>query len=360
MALTYSWVYNPTIENHVTITSSSQSTKSAQAPMPSSRLGNEATKWPHDKHHLKVYFMSGSDYEKQLVESLVTQHYNSIPMRLRFKFPSPGDIYSSDIRVLFTHESKAYYGRDAQKHPGEPTLWLKRNPGLNRPDDNRAKLQADILHEFGHALSLKHEHKHPGCNIQWNYPVIKHSGWDDHKARMNYAKSTSTAQNYRWDNKPYDRKSIMHYSVRRGETQSGLLQIPTNTVLSDGDREMLSRLYPPVVIAKPSVKLLVAPEKEHKKKKREPTRRLDLVPDPKVRKTDNASATVKGGGTVVVSDNAQVVVYGDSIARASDNASVWVKGSGSARVKDNASVQFSGKGSGKATGNGSLESYVSR
>lgn len=285
MALTYSWVYNPTIENHVTITSSSQSTKSAQAPMPSSRLGNEATKWPHDKHHLKVYFMSGSDYEKQLVESLVTQHYNSIPMRLRFKFPSPGDIYSSDIRVLFTHESKAYYGRDAQKHPGEPTLWLKRNPGLNRPDDNRAKLQADILHEFGHALSLKHEHKHPGCNIQWNYPVIKHSGWDDHKARMNYAKSTSTAQNYRWDNKPYDRKSIMHYSVRRGETQSGLLQIPTNTVLSDGDREMLSRLYPPVVIAKPSVKLLVAPEKEHKKKKREPTRRLDLVPDPKVRKT---------------------------------------------------------------------------
>ncbi|KAI1199528.1 hypothetical protein F5X97DRAFT_322258 [Nemania serpens] len=382
MASSYSSALSNIIENYVTTTYPTQRTRSAQAPTSSSRLGNEATKWPHDKHRLKVYFMNGSDYEKQLVESLVTKHYNSIPMRLRFEFPSPGSKSSSDIRVLFTTESKAYYGRDAQKHPGEPTLWLNRNPGFNRPDDNRAKLQADILHEFGHALSLKHEQKHPGCNIQWNYPVIKqNSGWDDHKARRAYAKSTSTADNYRWDNKPYDRKSIMHYSVRRGETQSGLLQIPMNTVLSDGDRTMLSRLYPPpVVIPKPSTKLLVAPEKEHRKKK-ESTRRLDLVPDPKTPKTrktrigdnksasveggyvvvsDNASVTVKGGGTVVASDNANVVVYGDSIVRASDNASVWVRGSGSAAVKDNASVRFSGKGSGKVSDNGSLQSYMSR
>ncbi|KAI1166414.1 hypothetical protein F5B18DRAFT_659862 [Nemania serpens] len=322
--------------------------------------------------------MNGSDHERQLVESLVTKHFNSIPMRLRFEFPSSGDIRSSDIRVLFTTESKAYYGRDARKRPGEPTLWLNRNPGLNRPDDNRAKLQADILHEFGHALSLVHEHKHPGCNIQWNYPVIRRrSGWDDHKIRRNYAKSTSTAVNYRWDDKPYDPKSIMHYAVHRGETQSGLLQIPENKVLSDSDRAMLSRLYPPVVIAKPSTKLLVAPEKERKKKK-EPTRRHDVVPEPKSRTThikgnssavvqggyvvvsDNAFVTVKGGGTVVASDNANVVVHGDSTVRASDNASVWVKGSGSAAVKDNASVKFSGKGRGKASDNGTLESYVSR
>ncbi|KAI1115831.1 hypothetical protein F5Y14DRAFT_105307 [Nemania sp. NC0429] len=379
MASAYAWAYNTVIENYVTTSYSGHSTRSAHAPTPSSGVGNEATKWPHDKHRLKVYFMNGSDYEKQLVESLVTKHYNSIPMRLRFEFPSPGDKYSSDIRVMFTTESKAYYGRDAQRHPGEPTLWLNRNPGFNRSEDNRAKLQADILHEFGHALSLKHEHKHPGCNIQWNYPVLRQSsGWDDQKVRKNYAKSTSTAVNYRWGNKPYDRKSIMHYSVRRGETQSGLLQIPMNTVLSDGDRDMLSRLYPPVAIAKPSTKLLVAPpEKEHKKKK-DSTRRPDLAPDPQTRPTrvrdnksavveggyvvvsDNASATVKGGGTVVAYDNANVVVYGDSIVRASDNASVWVKGSGTAVVKDNASVRFSGKGRGKVSDNGSLESYVSR
>ena len=49
---------------------------------------------------------------------------------------------------------------------------------------------AVILHEFGHALGLKHEHQNPAFRIQWNESaIIQHlkqsQGWSEAQIRHN-------------------------------------------------------------------------------------------------------------------------------------------------------------------------------
>ncbi|GFF58696.1 hypothetical protein CNMCM8927_003894 [Aspergillus lentulus] len=297
-------------------------------------------------------------------------HYNSIPMRLRFKFLSEWDTSPSDIRILFTDHSKAYIGRQAEAYPGQPTMWLNMHPRLHTQDAARDKVQADVLHEFGHALGLVHEHKHPQCKAKWNYgQLMDRNRWDLDLVRRNYDDDTSSAINARWD-RAYDSKSIMHYAIARGDTQSGLREVPENIVLSDGDKETLALIYPSVAVVKEHSTVPKEPTKGHVKEKREKKIRPEkLKPSQKshisgnnsavvcggyVKVSGNASVTIHGGGEVVVSGNSKTVVYGDSTVRASENAYVYVNGGGSARVSGNAAVEFSGTATGDVTENGSI------
>jgi hypothetical protein len=224
-------------------------------------------------------------------------------------------------------------------------------------------MQADVLHEFGHALGLVHEHKHPQCKAKCNYgQLMNRNRWDLDLVRHNYDDDTPSAVIARWD-RAYDPKSIMHYAIARGDTQSGLMHVPENIVLSDGDKETLARIYPSVAVVKQH-------SKDHEKVKREKKIRPEkLKPSQKsrvsgndsavvcggyVKVSGNASSTIHGGGHVVVSGNSKTVVYGDSTVRASGNAYVYVNGGGSARVSGNATVEFTGTATGDVTGNGSI------
>ena len=273
-------------------------------------------------------------------------------------------IYSSDIRIEFANHSSSYIGRDAEGYPGRATMWLNMYPRMYSQEAVRDKVQADVLHEFGHALGLVHEHKHPGCGATWNYGALMgKNGWGLSTVRRNYDNNTQSALATNWD-RAYDPYSIMHYPIQRGDTVRGVTSIDENFVLSKGDKETLASLYPPMPVYFPVLD------------KNVPSIGITQIPGPSgnlvrvsgnksavvtggyVVVSGNASAAIHGGGHVVVSGNASAVVHGDSIVKVSGNGSVRVNGSGTAEVSGNGTAVFTGTGTGKVRGNGTLLSNV--
>ncbi|KAM6530265.1 hypothetical protein FALCPG4_008390 [Fusarium falciforme] len=208
--------------------------------------------WPNERCNLRVRFLNGDKFDQETVKKCVTEHYNSIPMRPRFKFLEPGDPEHSDIRITFTNESKCLIGRSAENHRGEPTMWLNMHRDSSMgAEARRAKRLYDILHEFGHALGMQHEHQHPECKVNWNMQVIQAKyGWSAEKVHDNFDRLTQGV-------KPaaYDPESIMHYPVDPGDTHSLVTYVPLATKLSKGDKKFLMAIYPkPTTVVKPPQK----------------------------------------------------------------------------------------------------------
>jgi Astacin (Peptidase family M12A) len=121
-----------------------------------------------------------------------------------------------------------------------------------------ASMRATILHEFGHALGLLHEHQSPAANcdaeIDWDaaYKIGADIGWDKALVDRNFRQlASSTSLNAT----KVDRKSIMHYSLppvifKRGK-QSACF-VTENLDLSEQDRQFIASVYPkeaPVVVS---------------------------------------------------------------------------------------------------------------
>jgi len=120
-------------------------------------------------------------------------------------------------------------------------------------------MRATILHEFGHALGMLHEHQSPNANcdaeIDWAaaYKVGADVGWDQAQVDRNFRQFTNTNE---LNATKVDRQSIMHYSLpptlfKRGK-QSPCF-VPDNLDLSEQDRQFIASIYPkaeaPVVVS---------------------------------------------------------------------------------------------------------------
>ncbi|KAK5636265.1 hypothetical protein RRF57_011977 [Xylaria bambusicola] len=237
----YAWnrLYNlvrdditPPARQNSSLTSRSSVASPSETQTPSSDLIAADKLWPSHRDCLNVYFMNGSTEEKSLVKNLVRTHYNSLPMRIHFHFLSEGKLHRSDIRVKFAHDSWSYIGTDAELYPGRKTMCLNMYPRRSTEAEIRTKIQADILHEFGHALGMVHAHKHPDCQMTWNYKRLMWSNdWPLKWVREAYDDDTSSVVGKRWD-LPYDPLSIMHYAIEKGDTINCVTETPENTVLS--------------------------------------------------------------------------------------------------------------------------------
>lgn len=95
-----------------------------------------------------------------------------------------------------------------------------------------------VLHEFGHALGLMHEHQNPDGGIQWNKPAVyadlkgSPNFWDeatiDHDMFDTYAKDQINGTSL-------DKKSIMLYAIPMSWTTNGFGSQP-NEKLSETDK----------------------------------------------------------------------------------------------------------------------------
>lgn len=182
---------------------------------------------------LRIRFLGGTAAQRAVVEQFAprwTDHAN-----LHFEFAPAAD---AEIRVAFADDGAwSYVGTDAQGIPvSEPTMnfgWLD---------------EAVVLHEFGHAIGLAHEHQNPDGGIRWNEPVVIRdlSGspnfWDEATVRHNVLNKYSHDQINGTD---FDPESIMLYSFPAEWTLDGFHTEP-NTKLSALDQSFAAgaKMYP--------------------------------------------------------------------------------------------------------------------
>jgi len=105
-----------------------------------------------------------------------------------------------------------------------------------------------VLHEFGHAIGLAHEHQNPDKGIQWNEEAVIRdlsgppNNWDVATIQHNVLRKYSHDQ---VNGTEFDAKSIMLYSFPAEWTLDGFHTEP-NDVISDIDKEFArgEKMYP--------------------------------------------------------------------------------------------------------------------
>jgi hypothetical protein len=154
------------------------------------------------------------------------------------------DSAPSEIRIAFAQGdgSWSYLGTQCQGIPEpEPTM----NYGWLTPDSDDDELQRVVLHEFGHALGLIHEHQNPEGGIDWNEPAViadlsgPPNNWSDAQIRGN------VLDHYRPDDvsaTPVDADSIMMYPIPASWTNDGF-SADLNADLSAQDVEFIQEVY---------------------------------------------------------------------------------------------------------------------
>ena len=152
---------------------------------------------------------------------------------LKFKFIKEGD---GKIRISFNANNGSWslVGNDALKDKSKESMnfgWIN---------------VATIMHEFGHALGLIHEHQNPKNNtIQWNIKkvdawALETQGWNKATTQKNIINKYKSDQ---INGSSYDPKSIMLYFYPASLTKNnkGTKQ---NLILSKTDKIWISKTYP--------------------------------------------------------------------------------------------------------------------
>lgn len=163
-------------------------------------------------------------------------------VRLAIVEALPGE--AAQIRVGFNPNggSWSYIGTDNLLiQPSQPTMnlgWAT----LDTPEDDFSSV---VIHEFGHALGLLHEHNHPEARIGWNRPAV----YADLEGEPNFWDKKTIDDNVfaRFDastviTTEFDQVSVMIYTVPAHWTTNGRSFMPSPR-LSDGDIATIRRLY---------------------------------------------------------------------------------------------------------------------
>ena len=180
---------------------------------------------------LTVLFLDGTDDEKALVKQVAPEW--SKHADIRFEFVESG---SSDIRIKFDPGGGhwSYVGKHAKGHDTTMNLALR----------GERYQEMVILHEFGHALGLMHEHTSPVAPIQWDEAVVikevkEKQGWSEQEIRHNILNRLSEEQTNFTE---FDRDSIMIYPIPDRWTIDDF-ETGYNTSLSAMDKYFIGVLY---------------------------------------------------------------------------------------------------------------------
>lgn len=151
----------------------------------------------------------------------------------------------ADIRISFRQRgSWSLIGTDCKtlRDPQAPTM----NLGRLTDDSSDTAVRGVVLHEFGHALGLIHEHQSPAGGIQWNRERVFQdlSGppnhWDPRTIAANMFQGFDAGET---NFTALDPRSIMMYPYPAEWTLDGF-STPLNTELSEDDKALIHKMYP--------------------------------------------------------------------------------------------------------------------
>jgi hypothetical protein len=188
---------------------------------------------------VRVKMMGGSAFVRSKVRHFAEEWLKYA--NITFDFVDPAQ--AAEIKVAFdTGGSWSKLGRDAL---GVPFNFATMNFGWFDDSTGDNEFSRVVIHEFGHALGLIHEHQSPASGIQWDrekaYAYYKRvDNWDrgevDAQVFQKYSVSTT---NY----SAFDPNSIMEYWVPASLTLNGQ-GVNGGTQLSATDKDYIGRWYP--------------------------------------------------------------------------------------------------------------------
>lgn len=207
-------------------------------------------RWPTGAT-LKVGFLDGSRAAREAVARTArawTDHAN-----LAFEFSLDAPPQQADILIRFdapgctSHvgTSSRYYAEVGQPsmHLCHMDQWIPEgtDPTAPVPDGFRRI----VLHEFGHALGLHHEHQSPDAKFQWNELAVYDyygtvHGWDRDYVDMWIFRQLDPRF---VDVSQYDPVSVMHYDFPAQFTTNGVAYAGAYE-LSALDKEHIAKTYP--------------------------------------------------------------------------------------------------------------------
>lgn len=224
----------------------------------------KSKKWPPNIKTITVKFLEGPEYKKAWVEKVIKEQLEPY-CGLTFVFSDKHSNPMITITFKLSYGAYSYVGTDCLQKQTPETMnlgWVdppgnlyggkftfngieyEVPPGEAR---NGNAVGGTVLHEFGHAIGLIHEHQNPtGSTIQWDIEKVyqEFSGppnnWGkaqiDHNILNKYDETQlNTTQ--------FDPKSIMLYFFPPYLTTNGV-GTQANFQLSDTDKKFIEEQYP--------------------------------------------------------------------------------------------------------------------
>jgi serralysin len=194
---------------------------------------------------LRVAFLEGALDLQRRVAALARAWPDETGANFSFEFwiDSGRDPAGADIRIAFQPGVGSFsrLGRVAQ---AVDRTQRTMNLGWMTMALPEADARAVVLHEFGHALGLVHEHMNPAQPIDWNKDRVREDmrasqGWSDDKIDANMFHRYGAGEIFGTD---VDPGSIMMYPIPPGWTKNGFT-VGFNTVLSAADKALIRKAY---------------------------------------------------------------------------------------------------------------------
>lgn len=203
-----------------------------------------AARWDVDSE-ITLSFLDGDPTLQGRVRSAAQQWLTRTGARLSFRWVEAAAGALTDIRISFRYPgSWSMLGKECRsnKNRESPTM----NFGWLVPASTDTAVQGVVLHEFGHALGLIHEHMSPMFNIPWDKDAVvaelsgPPNNWDRATIEWNMFKvydamDLSATQ--------FDLSSVMLYPIKRSWTMGGVLETHPNNDLSALDIKTIADIY---------------------------------------------------------------------------------------------------------------------
>jgi serralysin len=194
---------------------------------------------------LTIGFLEGETALHTRVAELAERWITETNADIMFEFwiGNRRDPREANLRIAFRPDkgSQSVLGRYALGVTGGAATMNLGWMSLELADD---KASAVVLHEFGHALGLIHEHLSPAQQIDWNVPNVtadlrRTQGWSDDIIQANMFAHYDPKEVFATD---IDRHSIMMYPILERWTNNGF-SAPFNSSLTAQDKALIKAAY---------------------------------------------------------------------------------------------------------------------
>jgi serralysin len=189
---------------------------------------------------IKVAFLGGDAKLRKRVQDVAERWVAPGMANLRLVFGST----PADIRISFVAGDGSWstVGTTCRKVPSPQATM---NFGWIDADSDEETLRSVVLHEFGHALGLIHEHQNPAGGIKWNREAVIRelsgppNNWSVEEIEFNVLDAEDPADIVAT---VVDPSSIMMYPIPAAWTTNGF-SAGSNSDLSDKDKKFIRKQY---------------------------------------------------------------------------------------------------------------------